>query len=267
MSKHQKTMQLVLNEIENNLEYIDIEDLRKLSGYSYYHFHRIFLGFTGESLKRYIRRIRLQKSATMLQMKQGSITAIAMQAGYNTSSSYNKAFKEMFDCAPSEFVKQIISKREFKMIEPVRIETIEDIEVYSLRHVGDYLKCHSTWDKLVQYAWNNTLNCKEMRSFGIVYDDPDVVPTEKLRYDACVSKTKEVQISDGIELKRVQGGKYAVFLHKGSYETLTDTYTSVFGSWIQENDIELRDAPPVEEYLVADVKPEDLRTELWLPIK
>jgi len=31
--------------------------------------------------------------------------------------------------------------------------------------------------------------------------------------------------------------------------------------------VELRDSPPIEEYIVADVKPEDLRTELWLPIK
>ena len=267
MSHYQKTMQNVLNEIESNLEYIEIDDLIKLSGYSYYHFHRIFLGFTGESLKRYIRRIRLQKSAYMLQKKKGSITDIAMQSGYNTPSSYNKAFKEMFNCAPSEFVKQIINKRDFKMLEPVRIETINSIEVYALRHVGDYLKCYDTWDKLVQFAWNNSLNCKEMRSFGIVYDDPDVVETSKLRYDACVSKTKEVELKNGVELKQIEGGKYAIFLHKGSYESLIETYTAVFGSWVQENNVELRDAPPIEEYIVADVKPEDLRTELWVPIK
>ncbi len=214
MSIYQKTMQVVLNEIENNLEYIDIEDLVELSGYSYYHFHRIFLGYTGESLKKYIRRMRLQKSAYMLQMSQESITTIAMKAGYNTPSSYNKAFKEMFNCSPSKFVKQIIIKKEFKMIEPVRIETIKDIEVYSLRHRGDYNKCQDTWDKLLQFSKKNTLDCEEMRFFGIVYDDPDVVETEKLRYDACISKIKDIKLSDNVDVKKVQGGKYAVFYIK-----------------------------------------------------
>ena len=109
-------MQVVLKEIENNLQYVDIEDLRRLSGYSYYHFHRIFLGYTGESIKKYIRRNRLQKAVTKLYCKQGNITSMAMEAGYHTPSAFNKAFKEMFNCPPSKFVKHSNKKKEIKMI-------------------------------------------------------------------------------------------------------------------------------------------------------
>ncbi len=267
MSQYQKTMSKVLNEIENNLEYVDIEDLIKLSGYSYYHFHRIFLGFTGESIKRYIRRIRLQTSASKLQYKQGSITKIAIEAGYNTPSAYNKAFKEMFDCSPSKFVQEFNTKKEIKMIEPLKIESIEPIDVYCLRHIGDYMKCDIAWNKLIDIARKNSVLNKNSKLFGISYDDPEIVETSKLRYDACISKSNDMILSDGIELKQIEGGKYAVFLHEGAYSKLSETYKLIYGALIQSNNIELRDEPPIEQYLTFGVKDEDLKTQILVPIK
>jgi len=267
LNQYQNTMQKVLGEIEKNLEYVDIEDLIQLSGYSYYHFHRIFLGFTGESLKRYIRRQRLQNSAYKLQFINESITHIAMQAGYQTASSYNKAFREMFHCAPSEFVKEFKIKKDIKMIEPIKTTDIAPIEVYTLRHVGDYFKTDETWNKLVEYVWKNNLKTADTKFYGIGYDDPDVVETSKLRYDACITKTIEIKPDNGIELKQIAGGMYAIFLHKGSYEKLIETYTSIYGSWIQNNNIELRDEPPIEQYVTMDVKEDDLVTEIWIPVK
>ena len=148
------------------------------------------------------------------------------------------------------------------MIEPLKIESIEPIDVYSLRHVGDYLKCDTVWNQLIEFAWKNNLKTEKTKFYGISYDDPDVVETTKLRYDACITNIKNVAVSNGVESKKIEGGKYAIFMHKGSYEKLIDTYTSIYGLWIQKNNMELRDIPPVEQYTVMDVKPEDLRTEI-----
>jgi AraC family transcriptional regulator len=260
-------MQVVLNEIEKNLEYVDIQDLIDISGYSYYHFHRIFLGYTGESLKRYIRRIRLQNSAYKLQCKQATVTQIALEAGYHTPSSYNKAFKDMFNCSPSKFVKEFNTKKEIKMIEALKIESIDPIDVYSLRHVGDYFKCDTTWNELINIAGKNDLLKVDTKFYGISYDDPSLVEVDKLRYDACITRSCDISIEDKVEVKQIKGGKYAVFLHEGSYNKLMDTYSSAYASLMQNSDIELRDEPPFEQYLTMDVKEEDLRTQIWVPIK
>lgn len=267
MSQYEKSMQIVLNEIEKNLEYVDIQGLIDISGYSYYHFHRIFLGYTGESLKRYIRRIRLENSAYKLQCKQSTVTQIALEAGYHTPSSYNKAFKEMFNCSPSKFVKEFNIKKEIKMIEPLKIESIDAIDVYSLRHVGDYFKCDTAWNELVNIAGKNNLLNVDTKFYGVGYDDPSLVEVNKLRYDACISRNSDKHIDDKIEVKQIKGGKYAIFLHEGSYEKLMDTYTSIYASLIQNSKIELRDDAPFEQYITMDVKVEDLRTQIWIPIK
>ena len=55
--------------IQNNIEEnIDLSDIAKEAGYSLYHFHRIFKKVIGESLKSYIRRIRLENAAFSLQI-------------------------------------------------------------------------------------------------------------------------------------------------------------------------------------------------------
>jgi AraC family transcriptional regulator len=102
----------VLNAIENDLEYITLEDLIKISGYSYYHFHRIFLTLVGESLKKYIKRLRLEKAVNSMRIQKCSITKIAFESGYNSSSSFNKAFKGMFGVNPSDYKKT--DKKNFK---------------------------------------------------------------------------------------------------------------------------------------------------------
>ena len=264
---YKETMFKVLNEIEGNLEYVEIEDLIKISGYSYFHFHRIFLGCTGESIKKYIKRLRMQEAALKLQLKQGSITSIAMNSGFNTPSSFNKAFKNMFSCSPSAYIKE--SNRflqDIKMIKPIKIEEINEFEVYSLRHLGDYMKCDSSWEKLIYFGVINNILDDHTRCFGITYDDPDVVDINKLRYDACIEKNKDVVLKNDIKILTMGGGTYAKFLHKGSYKSLAATYISIYGSWIQENNIELRNEAPIEEYTVANVKDKDLRTEIWIAI-
>ena len=53
---------IVQDYIENHLkEPILLDDLTNISGFSKYHFHRIFKSIVGESLSHYIKRIKLEK--------------------------------------------------------------------------------------------------------------------------------------------------------------------------------------------------------------
>ena len=263
-------MQKVLSTIESDLEYVTIEELIRVAGYSYYHFHRIFKAYTGESLKKYIKRLQLEKALQQMQMDKENITQIAMKSGYNTPSSFNKAFKEMFGINPSEYKQSLVPKRKlYKEIEPERIVTIEPIEVYSIRHVGDYEKVMESWDRLIGFAGKNQLFNRDFYAYGITYDHPDISDVNRLRYDVCISKSKEVVIEEeGIRSKKLDGGKYAVFLHKGEYAKLTDTYDAIFGNWFYKGSVVLRDVPVFQKFLNDrfKVKTEELLTEVWVPI-
>jgi signal transduction histidine kinase/ligand-binding sensor domain-containing protein/CheY-like chemotaxis protein/AraC-like DNA-binding protein len=66
--------------------------------------HRKIQTISGQSTGEFIRTIRLKKAAGLILEKQFSITQIAFEVGFNSPSHFTKAFKQMFDCLPSEYL-------------------------------------------------------------------------------------------------------------------------------------------------------------------
>lgn len=265
----------VLQRIEADLDNAETDALIAYSGFSRFHFHRLFTAYAGESLKQYVKRIRLERAARELNYKKAPVTEVALKAGYQTPSAFNRAFLEFFGANPTAYRKQQPLPKEYAMIEPVRIETLKPFEVYAARHTGDYKLLGQAWERLMKFVYRHqmkhgkTMLSENTWAIGIAYDNPEVTPINKLRSDACVSVIDEVELEPGIERKTVAGGKYAVFLHKGSYDGLGETYKNIFGGWVRGNDAQLRDEPVFERYLNRDpkrTKPENLRTEIYLPI-
>ena len=268
---YENPLQKVLNAIENDLEYITIEELIRVSGYSYYHFHRIFKTFVGESLKRYIKRLQMERALFKMRVDQDNITKIAMSSGFETQSSFNKAFKKMFNINPSEYKHSLALKRqEYKEILPLRFEKIEAMEVYTIRHVGEYEELDESWSKLIEFASKNSLFCRDFFAYAITYDNPEITNKSKLRCDACISKIKDVNLDteDKISSKKLFGGKYAVFLHRGKHSSLADTYNSIFGNWLFTQNERLRNVPVIEKFLnnKYEVSEDRLLTEVYVPI-
>lgn len=273
---NQEVIDKVLQKIEDELDDIDVNSAIEYSGYSYYHFHRLFFAYMGESLKQHIKRLKLERAAMDLNYKKVSITQVALNAGFQTPSAFNKAFKDFFHVNPSEYKKINLRPKEYKMIQPIRTETIEPIKVYSLRHIGDYNKVGEKFERLIQFAYRQKMqNGKKLLegdwySYGIAYDDPNVTDIDKLRSDACIENSDDsVELEDSIEKRVIEGGKYAVFLHKGDYSKLKHTYNSIFSSYIKEENVTLRDVPTFEKYLNKDpskTKSENLKTEIFIPI-
>lgn len=276
MQEHAYIIQKVLLRIEERIDHVQLADLIQYSGYSPYHFHRLFVAHVGESLKQYVKRLRLQKAAYRLNHSREAVTEIALDAGYQTPSAFNKAFRDFFGTNPRGFKAQPPARRSVMQIQPIRIEEYAPIAVYAARHVGPYDETGKAWQALMSFAYplkikeGKKLLGKEARLFGISYDDPNVVAAKDLRYDACITADDQVALHQGIEAKEIAGGRYAVFLHKGSYDGLAETYNAIFGSWIKENQVALRDLPIFECYLNRDprrTKPENLKTEIYVPIQ
>jgi AraC family transcriptional regulator len=103
-----------LNRINSVIDYIKSNYHRELSlvslaavaHFSPYHFHRIFKSIVGESLYKYIQRIRIEKAAHSLKYdKNKSITEIAFDCGFNNSASFARTFKEHFNMSATTWRK------------------------------------------------------------------------------------------------------------------------------------------------------------------
>jgi len=62
---------------------------------------------------------------------------------------------------------------------------------------------------------------------GIVHDDPEVTPLEKIRYDACLVVDGVLRAEGEIGVQEIGGGEFAVTTHRGPYDRLS-TLTRAF---------------------------------------
>jgi len=63
----------------------------------------------GENFYRFINRYRVEESKRLLldpACKHYTILAVALEAGFSSKSTFNRTFKEITGCAPSEFTRQ-----------------------------------------------------------------------------------------------------------------------------------------------------------------
>ena len=279
---YQERINKVLVHISENLdEKLDLEKMAEMSNFSVYHFHRIFRAFLNEPLGAFVTRLRLDRTAHLLEFSGDSIKEIAYQVGFEAASSLNKAFKKRFEITPAEFreTKKVLIPFEFihsnqEMMEiklKPQIKEVKERKVIYIRSMGDYSgeSTGQTWARLWDYIKLNKLFSFGMESIGISHDDPNVTETEKLRYDACVTVKKEVKSEGEVGVKTIAGGKYAIFKYKGSYSNLADVYNFIYRNWLPSTDHELEDQPCFEKYLnhPGNAKPENLKTHIYIPLK
>ena len=84
---------------------ITLEKTAAFAGFSKYYFSRIFKEHYQMSFPEYIASLRVAKAAELLENSSLSILEIAMRSGFSNLSSFNRAFKEVNHCTPSQFRK------------------------------------------------------------------------------------------------------------------------------------------------------------------
>jgi AraC family transcriptional regulator len=283
----------VLVHIQQNLDdALGLQELAELACFSPYHFHRIFRGMVGESVKEHIRRLRLERAASQLKLGTTSVTRIAFDAGYESHEAFTRSFRAAFGISPSQFRSSNQSKfgppapsglhyrdgkamGNFKAAQPggkgmrVKIEYKAPIRVAFMRHVGPYGEVGATWDKFLPVLGKEGLLDGDALIIGICHDDPEVTPQDKIRYDACVS-VDELFVPEGdIGVQVIPGGEYAMTTHFGPYQKLGQTYTKLLGQWLPRSGRELRPTPCFEVYLndPQSTEPEDLLTDIYAPLQ
>ena len=97
---------MILKFIEQNyMNDITLEDLAQLAGYSTYHFSRIFKKYSNTTFINFLNRRRV-KAAELLLLENGcSITDVAMQVGFTSLTTFNRVFKSITGCTPSDYKK------------------------------------------------------------------------------------------------------------------------------------------------------------------
>lgn len=264
---------------------LTVEDLASIACFSPFHFHRLFHAFVGESLYAYIKRLRLEQAALQLRNSDLPVTDIAFNAGFDTPGAFAKAFRDRFGISPTGFrTRNLITSSEgihsdngqtlsqtMEEIMKPGIRQLEDQTVMFVRRMGSYDKAaEEAWRVLMKHTFWRMFTDRSIKFIGISHDNPSITEDSRLRYDACITVKGSPKPKGEVGVEVLKGGKYAVFLHQGSYEKFGETYDLIFSEWLPRSGYRLRETACYELYLNKNpmrTKPENLRTEIYVPIE
>jgi AraC-like DNA-binding protein len=96
---------MVTDYIKNNLTADDLSQgaMAQMAGISKDYFSRIFRSVTGMNYSKWLNTVRMEKAAELLADRDMTLTEIAMNAGFQSISSFNRVFRAEKGMSPGEY--------------------------------------------------------------------------------------------------------------------------------------------------------------------
>lgn len=88
---------------EHFMEDITLEDAADIAGFSKYYFTRLFKQCSGYTFYNYLNFRRIKSAEDLLLNPNLSITEIALQSGFSSLSTFNRTFRKIKNCSPTEY--------------------------------------------------------------------------------------------------------------------------------------------------------------------
>lgn len=267
---------------EHLSEDLSLEQLSQVANFSKFHFHRQFSEYTGINVFKFIQLLRLRRASYQLVFnRQYRIIDIAMDACFENPESFSRAFKNMFGQTPSQFrdqpdwkswhEKYQYTPRERNQSMDINIVNFNGTKVAVLEHRGDPELIYDSVGIFIDWRKESKLSpVTSSNTYGVPYDDPNLVEPEKFRFDICGSVDADVPDNPyGVVTKSIPGGRCAVLRHLGSRDNIADSVYYLYGEWLPTSGEELRDFPCYFHYLnlIPETPEPELITDIYLPLK
>ncbi len=242
-----------------------VESLAAIAHFSPFHFHRLYRAMTGESVAATIRRVRLAQAANQLAASPASVTEAALEAGYDSSQSFARAFRGMTGFTPSAF--QLQQQAITANLPAVEVSDRDSAKVFGLSHEGPAQTIPHTFRRLAQRLTEFGCSWHDMTRVGIGSGDPE--QGEGFWYFAGVVLPPDDAATEGLEQRDLPGGLYACYRLMGSYTLISPTFQTLFGGWMPQSGYEPDDRPVIEAYLnhPAKVMEHEVATDLLIPLR
>lgn len=251
---------------ENLCNDISLEDISDKVHLSLFHFHRLFRVCSGYTLKEYLRKRRLSEAARCIVFQKANIKDIALQYKFESNEHFIRAFKKEFNLTPGSLRRKVNHFNYFPpLTEKIHLDMIKKKGIINMKPViqerPEYklvgMKCTTTLsENSIPMLWDEFMKrFKEVKNVSNLCIG--VCPwTECVSFDnntpfdyiAGVVVDEFIDIPEGMLTWTVPASKYAVFTHKGSLESLNETYKYIFCVWASETEFKIAEADQLEAY-------------------
>lgn len=269
--------------IEESLDKeISFEQAARIACCSTFHFQRMFSYIADVPLSVYIRHRRMTAAAFDLLHTDDRIIDIALRYGYESPTSFNRAFQSVHGIPPTVARREGISLKAFPRISfqitvkgdrelNYRIERKDSFRVVGVRR--NFAMCMDNAVKEVPEFWQTTIESGMIpRILGLIEGEPfgllglsTCMDGEDFDYYIAVSTTKEAP--ESMEEYVVPACTWAIFECIGAMPTaIQELQKRIITEWLPTSGYEYANAPDIEVYFEGDQQASDYKCEVWLPI-
>jgi AraC family transcriptional regulator len=262
---------------------LNLEQLADVACLSPYHWHRIFMSLTGETIHQCLRRTRLNKACQLL--KSGvRVERIAKKVGFQHPDSLAKAFKTSYRLTPKQFQNQAMTnphKPSFlsntldcsmnltkTTTRQTCLETLGPLTVLSVLTQGPYSLISEKLNQLLAFAFSRNLFNDSVKFYTIYYNDAQIRHDGLHLWRACITYPKDLSIEAPFEHQTIPGGLFLTTVHHGPYETIESTMQALYHTLLNHPNVVVAPRPQFESYLNNPrvVHAKDLQTKIFIPV-
>lgn len=275
-----KSINRVIDYIENHVTGdLSLDKLADIGGFSKYHFHKIFKVITEETLNGYVKRLKMETAMRRLNRDPSlKMIDLAMELGYPSHANFSRDFQRYFQVSPSRARRTGIPKKESLSGEDLDIDYQGVIELSNMTVVYDRLLTGydpllipEVFSQLYERIRILDPNGIYIKPVGIAYDDPDITPLHKCRYDACFeldTTVSPIPRNSDLNVKKIEGGLYCCFSFKGAGPEIFKAWDQIFQKWIIRNHYIPLEKPNLEFYYPSEEYGDGIfNARLFIPVK
>lgn len=267
--------------LEGNLAgEIEMSEIARLACCSAYHFQRLFSYIAGVPLAEYIRRRRMTLAAFDLQ-NGARVVDVAFRYGYDSPTSFNRAFQSVHGIAPSKAQGQGVTLHAFPPISfqmtikgvskmEYRIEQKDAIRIVGARRAIT-MDFEQSFREVPQFWAEAAQDGTVERVAALCEGDPagiwgvSTCNGEKQQNYYYIAAVSQQPVPEGMFEFTIPKCTWAIFPGEGPMpNSIQDIQKRIVTEWLPSSAYEWTQAPDIEVYL--EPNPAKARFEVWLPI-
>ena len=270
----------LLTEVKDNLDRdLSLGALARAHGASPFQLHRRFSSAVGETPRRHVERVRLERAAYLLAVTEDRIVDIALAIGFDSHEAFTRAFRRWDGRSPSAYrqaaqagqAARLERNRHFQgegcRFSEVWFEPRPATAMLAIRVLGPYGELNAPearapfWQEIA--AWSRARDVAVgPERWGLFPDDPTLTPPALQGADLCIPIGEPVQGDVRVRCLELAGGLYGKIGHFGPGATLIQGYRQLADA-IRRSPYSFREDPPVQVFF--EDEPE--RFEIWFPVR
>jgi AraC family transcriptional regulator len=273
-------IEALLGRMRDNLDGdLGLEDLARTSSDSLFRLHRRFSRTVGETPRRHVERLRLERAAYLLAVTQSRVVDIALDVGFDSHEAFARAFRRWFGCAPTTLRRQARAWQAARMernrhfegdgcqLTEAWFETRPPTAILAIRRLGPYGELNAAAARTPYFreieAWAERRGVRLGKArWGLFPDDPTRTPPLVQCAELCVPVAAPVAGDERVRSLDLAGGLYGKIGHTGPAATVIQAYRQLADA-IRRESLLFREQPPVQVFFEDD----EQRCEVWFPVR